>query len=117
MASLCSAVCDSQQKDDRLGFFFPFFLCICVFIPSHAPSAPHKGALSLLARCADGDMMARRHSRVNIIRESLFSKLSQPEMKKLKRQENTRRNMAKFYADEILRVFQRRSEAKIPDKL
>lgn len=32
MASLCSVVCDSQQKDDRLCFFFYFlFMYLCLY--------------------------------------------------------------------------------------
>lgn len=93
MVSLCSVVCDSQQKDDRLCFFFLLFYVSVSLFPHTHPARRTKGALSLLAHCSDGDMMARRHSRVNIIRETLFSKLHQPDEK---RQENTRKNMAKF---------------------
>lgn len=88
-----------------------------VFIPSYVSSAQHKGALSLLAHSADGDMMARRHSRVNIIRESLFSKLHQPEIKK-KKAERTRKHKEEygtFWADETFGVFLGCSKAKIPD--
>lgn len=57
-------------------------------------------------------MMARRHSRVNIIRESLQIAPAQNEKAKMTRKH--KEEYGKVWADEILSVFQMCYEAKIP---